>query len=158
MPKMRRKFSFFQGQVINYVERTDDFIYAEPIYTALLMPVPRTLFPEKPDGKYLKTIQTATLGSDLSGAAFLNYAEAYYAFGWLGIVIDGLLIGFLSKVFFMNFVRSRSYFMPILALGIYNGVLYVIISRGYLAQQFLAYMYFIIIPIWIAKGLKMLKA
>jgi len=145
------KVFFFSGQVIDYVSKNNTYIYFEPFYTALLMPVPRALFPSKPDGKYLKDIQDAVLGDSSMGAAFLFYAEFFYAFGWLGVILASFFLGFLIKYFWLNFLQNPENIIALISLALFNGFVFVIISRGYLAQQFFAYMYFIIIPLWVAK-------
>ena len=145
------KVFFFSGEVIKYVLKTGEHIYFEPITTALFMPLPRAIFPTKPDGQYLRYIQNRILGSDLTGAAFLHYAEFFYAFGWIGVIINGLLIGMMSKAFWVNFLRQPENLTSILTLGLFNGFLYILISRGYLAQAFFSFMYFIVIPILIVR-------
>ena len=102
----------------------------------------------------MRDIQNKILGTDEMGAAFLHYAEFYYAFGWIGVIINGLLIGVLSKMFWVNFLRKKEELISILILGLFNGFLYIIISRGYLAQQFISFVYFILIPITFIKIFK----
>lgn len=126
-------------------------IYFEPITTAICMPIPRAIFPDKPKGLYLREANMAVLHTLEYGAAFLYFVEAYLAFGWAGIIFQGLFIGFLSRIFWDNYQRNRESIGAILLLALYNGVLYVIISRGYLAQVFTTYMYFVIIPFWLSK-------
>ena len=128
-----------------------DKIYFEPIATAICMPIPRAIFPDKPKGLYLREANMAVLHTLEYGAAFLYFVEAYLAFGWAGIIFQGLFIGFLSRIFWDNYQRNRQSIGAILLLTLYNGVLYVIISRGYLAQVFTTYMYFVIIPFWLSK-------
>lgn len=145
------KVFFFSGQVIDYVSKNNDYIYFEPFYTALLMPVPRAFFPSKPDGKYLTDIQDAVLGDSSMGAAFLFYAEFFYAFGWFGVLIASFFLGFFIKYFWLNFLQNPENSIALISLALFNGFVFVMISRGYLAQQFFSYMYFIIIPLWVAK-------
>ena len=145
---------FFSGEVINTVSDTNSYIYFEPVYTAILMPIPRVFFPWKPDAEYLNDIQLQILGTDATGAAFLNYAEYYYAFGWFGILFFSFIMGVLLKYFWCNYLQNKENLLAIVSLGLINGLVYVLISRGYMAQQFFSYMYFIVIPLWLAKKMK----
>ena len=128
-------------------------IYVEPLLTAICMPIPRTIFPYKPKGLYLREANMEVLHTLTYGAAFLYFVEAFLSFGFIGIILQGILIGFLSRVFWDNYQKNQSSIGAILLLSLYNGILYVIISRGYLAQAFIVYMFFLIIPFWICKFL-----
>ena len=81
---------FVTGSVIENTIKSGDYLYFEPLVTAIAMPLPRSIFPGKPSGDYLKKIQRDLFGSDQYGAAFLNYGEAFLSFGWIGIFIHGL--------------------------------------------------------------------
>jgi oligosaccharide repeat unit polymerase len=142
------KIFFFSGKVIEVVEKKSGFIYLEPFITALLMPFPRAIFPDKPDGAYLKEIQLEVFGSSDRGAAFMFFAEYFYAFGWLGLVVFSALLGSLCKYFYLNYFTHRDRPTAILSLALFNGLIFIIISRGYLAQQVFSYFYFLVIPFW----------
>lgn len=144
---------FFSGAVIDKTAKDRDFIYFEPAVTALSMPVPRAFFPAKPDGAYLNEMQDKIIGFRM-GAAFLHYAEAYLAFGWIGVILNGLFIGMLSKFFWNNYLRNKENYGAIIALALFNGFLYVMISRGYLAQQMIFFFYYLILPLWLVKIFK----
>lgn len=124
-------------------------IYFEPLTTALLMPIPRSLFPEKPKGEYLRKT-TVKAGYPISqGRAFMNITEAYLAFGTFGVILNGFLIGLLCKLFWSNFLFNHRKIGSGILLSIFNGFLFVVISRGYLAQQLTVFVYFVIMPFWI---------
>ena len=147
---------FVTGSVIENTIKSGDYLYFEPLVTAIAMPLPRSIFPGKPSGDYLKKIQRDLFGSDQYGAAFLNYGEAFLSFGWIGIFIHGLLIGFLAKLFWVNFLRNRENIMAIASLALFNGFTYIMISRGYFSAHLIFFFYFILIPIWISKTLSKL--
>ena len=88
-----------------------------------------------------------------SGSVYVNFVEAFMAFGWIGIIINGLFIGFLSRKFWDNYRNNPNSIGAILALSLYNGLTYVIISRGYLAQEFSCFLYYIIVPFLLASFL-----
>lgn len=135
----------FSGVLIKEYSRREKK-YFEPLLNALFMPVPRILFPKKPDADYLRETNTIVLGTTAYGAAYTNYTESFIAFGWFGIIFNGLLIGFISKIFWINFKRNQNSFGAIILLALYNGFSYVLISRGYLAQELTLFFFFILIP------------
>lgn len=131
----------------------NDYNYFEPIFTAVCMPIPRAVFPDKPDGYYLRDANLKVFGKIEYGAAYTMFTEAYISFGWIGIIIQGLFIGFLSRCFWETYRRNRYSIGAIILLALYNGFAFVWFSRGYMAQDFVTFMYFIIIPFWVAKPL-----
>lgn len=109
-------------------------VYFRPFLTAALMPIPRSIFPWKPDAEYLHKIEDEVFGKGLGGgAAFLNFVEYYMAFGWIGIIVMSWIIGWLSKIFWNNYRQNPGSIGAIIALGSFSAVLYSVISRGYLA-------------------------
>jgi hypothetical protein len=57
----------------------------------------------------------------------------------------------------LNFRRNKNNLGPVISLALYNGFTYVLISRGYLAQELTLFFFFIIIPIWIGKQFNILS-
>lgn len=136
----------FSGKVM---EKFDERIYFEPLTCAVLMPIPRSVFPWKPNGDYLIKSKLLVDGTLAYGSAFTSFTEAYISFGWLGIILYGLFWGLISKRVWYNYKRNCSNFASILLLALFNAVLYVAVSRGYLAQVFKVSVYYIFIPFWI---------
>lgn len=132
----------FSLKVMNYYEQKDLMPY-DVFGTAFFMPIPRALFPNKPDAQYLRDANMNVLGTEDYGAAYLNVVEWYLALGWVGVVINGLILGWLSKLFWNNYMKNRNSVGSILFLGLFNGVCYILISRGYLAQELVAFVYYI---------------
>lgn len=130
---------------------SDDFIYFEPIITAISMPIPRALFPEKPNGYYIREANLKIYNTIGYGNAFIYFAEAYISFGWLGIIFQGLFIGWVCRIFWDNYRRNPHSLGSVILLGIFNGFCFVWVSRGYFAQVFTTYMYFLIIPFWVVR-------
>lgn len=128
-----------------------DYVYLEPIWCAITMPIPRAIYPDKPSGEYGGRALTAVFGQNNYGAAFINYTEAYMSFGWLGVIFSGLFLGFLSRLFWDNYIRNKTSIGAILLLALYNGMTYVIISRGYFAQVFTLFVFYVFLPFWIVK-------
>lgn len=135
--------------VIDHYDSYDEFVYFEPIVNAICMPLPRVLFPWKPDGEYTRTIQVKTIGSSDGGAACLSFVEGFVSFGWFGVVLYGLILGWLAKKFWENYKRNPQSMGAILLLALFNGFCYQWISRGYLAGNFNSYIYYVIMPFWL---------
>lgn len=135
--------------VIDEVSRNDKYVYFEPIVTAALMPIPRVIFSEKPDGSYMTDIESKIIGHSLGGAAMLVFCEAFYAFGILGVILYGLFIGWLCKKIWVNYQNNRDSIGALLLLALMNGFVYQWISRGYMASTFNDFVYFVVLPFWL---------
>lgn len=135
--------------VIDHYASYDEYVYFEPIVNAICMPLPRALFPWKPDGEYARKVMVKTIGSSADGAVCLSIGEAFFSFGWLGVVLYGLFMGWLAKMFWENYKRNPQSMGAILLLAVFNGFCYQWISRGYLASNFNSYIYYVIMPFWL---------
>lgn len=144
------------GALMDNIRTTGDYVYFKPFYTAICMPIPRYFFPEKPDAGYLVDMNNRIWTTAEYGIAFMNYGEAFYAFGWLGIILNGLFIGFISRYVMTRFQRNPGSVYNLMTLALFNGLTYVILSRGYLAQQITILFLTVLIPLYIYK--KILKA
>lgn len=125
-------------------------IYFEPLWCAITLPIPRAIFPDKPNAEYVRMIST----KDFGGAAFMYYAEAYMAFGWVGVFLYGLFVGWMSRRVWNNYQLNPANLNAILFLAVYNGVTYVLISRGYMAQVLQTFVYFGFLPFWLGRLIK----
>lgn len=134
-----------------------DYILFEPIVNAIFMPIPRSLFPWKPKGTYMRDANIKIYGTITRGNAFLNITEAYISFGWIGIMLYAWFLGWLSKLFWNNYVKNKDSLGAIVLLGLYNATLYQIIARGYMAQALTTFVYYIFMPFWILLILKKIK-
>lgn len=130
-----------------------DPILFEPIWSTITFPIPRSIFPSKPNADYLKEANYTIIGNIKQGAAFMNIAEAYLSFGWIGIIVYGLTIGFLANVFWTNYIRHSQSIGAIILLSTFNGLLFVILSRGYMPATFMYYIYYIILFCWFSRFL-----
>lgn len=124
----------------------DDFLLLEPAFNALCSPLPRSIFPWKPKGTYMRDANIRIYGTIAHGSAFLNITEAYVSFGWLGIIFYALFLGWLSRVFWTNYLANSGSVGAIVLLALYNGTLYQIIARGYMAQALTTFLYYVVIP------------
>ena len=132
---------------------TGDRYYFEPILCAILQPIPRQFFPWKPNADYLRDAGVKVLNSKDEGVVVSSIIEAYISFGWIGVLIYGLFVGWLCRIFWNNFIKNREKIGAIILLASFDAFLYVYVSRGYMAQVLVTYMYCVIIPFWVIKGL-----
>lgn len=140
------------GAVMKLTENRGDYAYFDPILNALLMPLPYSIFPEKRAFlNYMDGRVDEVFGNRGTGVAVMEYAEAFVAFGWPGVLILGLFMGIMSKKIWLYFIRSEGEIIPTLTLSLCNGYVYIFISRGYLAQLLTSLFFYVIIPIWLLK-------
>lgn len=138
----------FSILVMEEYEITGKREYFAPIVNAALMPLPRVIFPWKPKAEYMYEATTFVMKGG-SGSAYLYFVEAFMSFGWLGIIINGVFIGWLSRRFWNNYRKNTNSIGATLALAIFNGFTYVVVSRGYLAQQVNIFIFFVCMPFWL---------
>ena len=104
-----------------------------------MIPIPSALLPNKAAGaEYLfNAVQYLfPIGSEefANGAAFMGYAEYYLMFGWLSLVVMGLLLGSLLRCLWNWFTPRRKEVLAQVTYVCTCGYLYVVVSRGYLPQ------------------------
>lgn len=136
--------------------KVEDFLLFEPLANAVCSPLPRSLFPWKPKGTYLREANIRIYGTISRGCAYLNITEAYLSFGWLGIIIYALVLGLLSRMVWTNYLANSGSIGAILLLGLFNGTLYQIIARGYMSQALTTFIYYVVIPFFLAAVYKFL--
>jgi hypothetical protein len=130
---------FITCQVIDAVPDTLPYTYFDPFWVALTYPIPRKWWAEKPDSRNLMTMSMAFGGKGAAeaGLAMPYFGDWYVAFGWLGVVGSSLLFGRLARV---GWEWYRAHDRDKLAVAIYGvglGFIYVVFSRGLLAQAVL---------------------
>ncbi len=123
------------GAVIALVPDKIPYVGFQPIISTVLFPIPKAIYKEKNSAQYLLSTLDAIYGKITSiGSAFMSYAEYYLAFGWLGIVIGGGLIGHFFKRLWTWYLCDPQNPLYITTYAVTVSFLYVIISRGYLPQ------------------------
>jgi hypothetical protein len=112
------------------------YVGFQPFLSVLQFPIPRAWYADKDTFGYLeRSIQnlynSTTLGG---GAAVLCYGEWFLMAGWPSLILMSLLFGWLLRCLW-NWTLNRRH--EPLALAIYAltvSYVYVVVSRGYLAQ------------------------
>ena len=144
---------YFSVISMGRIAETGQRVYFQPALTAILMPIPRFLFPWKPDADYLHSIEDSVDGIG-KGSAYLNFVESYYSFGWVGVCFWAWILGWLARRFWDNYLNNRESIGAIIALGVFSGFCYVTISRGYLPATFTTFVLAICSPFWICMLVK----
>lgn len=135
--------------VMNKYSKGTSYVHLQPLWCAITMPIPRAIFKNKPNAEYIHNAGSSVHRA--SGAAIFVFVEAFMSFGWVGIILNGLLIGLLSRIFWDNYLRNKNNLGAILLLGLYDGWCYVLISRGYMAQVFMIFIFYVCLPFWLGK-------
>ena len=122
-----------------------------PLLETIALPVPRAFWPEKPTGQSLEAIFNvyhAETGYRMAGmgAAELNYGEHYVAFGWMGVIVLGLITGLFFRIAWDSYKNSSGSEIAIIFIAVFNAFIYVVISRGYLPQVVLNF-FFTVFPV-----------
>lgn len=142
------------GVCIAIAEKRGKYAYFDPIMNAVLMPLPYAFFPEKRSYiGYMDGLIDPVFKEHAVGIAVLEYAEAFVAAGWIGVFVLGLFMGFVCKRVWLYFIHAPTKFMPIMTMALFNGFIYIWISRGYLAQIVVTAFFYVIIPLWIIRKL-----
>ncbi|MFM9089804.1 MAG: hypothetical protein ACKOPT_17085 [Cyanobium sp.] len=112
------------------------FVGLQPFISTILFPVPRALWQGKDSFQYLLDATAALYQSDTLGLgqASLNYAEYYLMFGWLSVVLMGLLSGWLLRSLWNWFSPRRHETLAQVTYLCTCGLLYMWVSRGYMPQ------------------------
>ena len=145
---------FALGAVMDVVPATYGFAGFDPLYNALIMPVPRFVWPAKPYPEYLSVIPTAigTEAAAHAGMALPFIGEYYVGFGFPGIVVMCFIFGIACRTLWVWYCQNPTdpTMMVIYALAL--PFIYYAMSRGYLAQVFSDFC-FTLLPALVARRL-----
>lgn len=126
---------FTSGAVLETVPKELPYAWWAPIKGALLMPIPRAIYDDKDTFGYSELLLGYIYGRDTqTGAAYMFFAEWYYAFGWAGLIAASLLLGFLMGRVWRWFLAHSDNLFAIALYACLMPFSYVILSRGYFSQ------------------------
>ncbi len=131
----------FMEKVLEY----NDYTYFDFLINAIAAPIPRKLWPSKPDGNYILSTNDELFEGTGRGQAYLNFSEYYLSFGWLGVIVISFLWGYFFKTVWLWFLQYKEHPLAITAISVFNAFIYVIISRNYFTQH-LTLFFFTVYP------------
>lgn len=138
------------GAVIDIVPEQHPHAGLQPIWSTIIFPIPSAIYKEKNSSKYLFDALDAIYGNIHSkGAAVMAYGEYYLAFGWIGIIIGGMITGWFYRKLWNWFLINSMNPMVLVAYAVTVMYLYMILSRGYLPQVTNLF-FFSVLPIYVA--------
>jgi hypothetical protein len=140
-----RIFDTFMA-VLYAVPRFKDHVYADPFTYIFILPIPRALWPEKPNPEWLYDVGAA-VGTPISGSAGVavpNFGEFYMAFGVPGVVLGMLVFGILARTLWEWFRADPDDPARRAIFALANIWLLQVLIRGYLAQIVKEWCYFIL--------------
>lgn len=135
-------------QVIDSIPARTEHTSWDPIWVAITYPIPRNWWPDKPLSQTLAVISESfgTNASITAGAAVPYFGEWYIAFGWTGIAISSCIFGWLAKWLWLWYLERPRDKFAIVIYSVSIGFMYVVFSRGFLAQVMLNFC-FAILPL-----------
>jgi len=132
------------GLLVDKVNETDLSIGLDPVLQSIFMPIPRVLWPGKPSGEYIDHIRNLYNYININngtGAAVLNFGEHFLMFGYIGVFVMNLIWGVVYKRLWNWFLRRKDHPLTVVAYTVFFGFIFVIISRGYMPQVFMLFMF-----------------
>jgi hypothetical protein len=117
--------------LIDSVPRVTPYVGAEPLISAVVLPIPRGLWPNKPMPEYLTTINALT---GTGGQAVSNIGEYYMALGWWGVVGGSMFIGWCYRNIWSWYLANRESSVAASVYALAAAMVFPLISRGYIAQ------------------------
>lgn len=134
---------FSSSGVIQQTPESYDYVGAAPIVNTLAFPIPRAWYPSKPSFEYIQDVLILLYGSETAakGAAILSYAEYYLIAGWPSLIVISLFLGWLLRQLWNWFLVRHNEPMAQVVYLLSCTFLYVAISRGYLPQVALLFVF-----------------
>jgi len=131
------------GKIISFYPDTIDFIGLKPIFNAILSPIPSVFLRNKGGAEYLTEPLAKIYGGviEAKGASLLNFGEYYIMFGWISVIVIGLLIGFLYRFLWLWFIQRKDELLAQVIYVTHLSYIYVLISRGYTTQVLMLYFF-----------------
>jgi hypothetical protein len=142
---------FTTAGVIEQTPSRAPHIGAAPFVATLLFPIPRALFPDKPDASYLNDATSQLYGGEIFavGSFILNVGEYYLIAGWPSLIALSALLGWLLRRLWNWFLfrQNEPFAQTIYTLS--ACYLYMVISRGYLPQVVMLFTFSVAPLFWL---------
>ncbi|EHA62373.1 hypothetical protein Syn8016DRAFT_1668 [Synechococcus sp. WH 8016] len=127
------------------------FVGLQPLVAAVLFPIPRAIFPSKPDASYYQNALHSFYGGRvyIQGAVIINYAEYYLVAGFPSLILISFFLGLmLRKLWNWFLVRSGEPLAQCVYL-LTASYLYVVVSRGYFPQVLFLFVFSVFPLFWL---------
>ncbi len=134
---------FTTGLVVDSIPATFPYVGLEPLWIALTIPIPRSIWPEKPYASFLQYFESLT---GTQGQAVPVTGEHYMMGGWIGIVIGGVIIGLIYRRFWEFYRANPDNPLVIAMYAVAWALVFPVINRGYLAQTLMEF-FFDLLPL-----------
>jgi hypothetical protein len=117
----------------------------EPIMVALTMPIPRAVWPQKPDPDYLRIIAQAVggTGAEDAGLAVPAFGEWYMMGGWPAMMLGSVLVGVGLALLRRWYCRRQGDPWSDVLFSVWLTFVVVFFHRGYLAQQLMIFAFLV---------------
>jgi hypothetical protein len=134
---------FTTALVIDSIPSTFPYVGLNPLWIALTIPVPRTLWPNKPFPLFLEYFGSLT---GTQGQAVPVVGEHYMMAGWVGIVVGGLIIGIIYRCFWEFYRANPGNPLVVTLYAVSWALCFPVVNRGYLAQTLMEF-FFDLLPL-----------
>lgn len=124
------------GAVLRVIPHFINYSGTLPFTYVFLLPIPRSLWFDKPLPVWLQNIASSVGTPESPGAGLFvpHFGEFYVAFGWPGIVVGMLLFGMALKCFWRWFRADPEDPWRQAVFVLNNALLFQVVIRGYMAQ------------------------
>jgi hypothetical protein len=129
---------FTTALVIDSFPGTFAYVGLNPLWIAVTIPVPRSLWPGKPLPDFLQYFEYL-MGTQ--GQAVPVVGEHYMMAGWIGIVIGGLIIGIIYRCFWEFYRANPRNPLVVVMYAVSWALIFPVVNRGYLAQTLMEFFF-----------------
>lgn len=129
----------------------NSYVGIQPIISTALYPIPSAFLPNKESSAYLqRSIETLfnspTLGM---GSAILCYGEWFLMAGWPSLIVMSVLLGWLLRCLWNWFLLRSTEPLAQCCYAVAVSYLYVVVSRGYLPQVVMLFVFTVAPLFWL---------
>jgi hypothetical protein len=140
--------------MISVTPTSNPYVGLQPFISVLQFPIPKAWWPAKDTYGYMeRALQSffthPTLGNLGEGAFVLCYGEWYLMGGWVALVLMSVLFGWLLRCLWNWLLLRRHEPLAIAIYALTASYLYMVVSRGYMAQIVAGFVFTIAPLFWI---------
>lgn len=131
------------ASVLEAVPARINHTYFDPIWVTITFPIPRKLWPGKPESQTLVAMKWSFGSKDaaFAGQAIPYYIEWYIAFGWIGLIGSSVGLGWLCRRLWAWYLERRADPLATMVYTTTLGYLYFVFSRGYLPMAVMGFLF-----------------